>query len=221
MRKLTYNFFFSKSGAIRNRDSTHPTNQARRHEMNACVKTTKDQFQVKTKPLTQKDLEIFFGPRSGPGSCVVSSDEEAVKDVVSQDVDADEAVAELVVAVSHDMEAEEAVEELVVAVSQDMEAEEAVYEPVAPVETVGPKLPKRIRPKGVPCQCTVQGCGKQFSSQKTLNIHVAKKHGDHTKAEEKTAHDNALQAKNRKKRRKENPEWREKQRASSAAYRYK
>ena len=173
-------------------------------DKNASVKTTKNRFQVNTKPLTQKDLEIFFRPRSGPGSCVVSSDEEAVKDVVSQDVDA-----------------EEAVEKLVVAVSQDMEADEAVDEPVAPVETVGPKLPKRIRPKGVPCQCTVQGCFKQFSSQKTLNIHVAKKHGDRTKAEEKTAHDNALQAKNRKKRRKEDPEWREKQRASSAAYRYK
>ena len=175
-------------------------------DKNASVKTQKNRFQVKTKLLSQKDIELFFRPRSGPGSCVVSSDEEAVKDAVSQDVDA-----------------EEAVEELVVAVSQDMEAEEAVDEPVAQVETMRPKLPKRKRPKGVPCECTIPGpcSGQQFSSQKTLNVHLSKKHGDHTKAKEKTAHDNALQAKNRKKRRKEDPDWREKERVSSAAYRKK
>jgi len=113
--------------------------------------------------------------------------------------------------------------EVMAALEELVEVMVALEELVVQVETMGPKLPKRIRPKGVPCQCTVQGpcCGQQFSSQKTLNIHFAKKHGDHTKASEKTAHENALQAKNRKKRRKEDPEWREKQKASSAAYRKK
>jgi len=181
-------------------------------EKNASVKTPKDQFQVKTEPLSTKGVELFFRPRSTASrSCVIFLEAEAVEEAVSQDVDAMEGISE---------------------------GEEAVEEPVSQVETVGDspvnvghatttssnprtKLPKRKRQPGIPCKCTFPGacCGKEFNSQKTLNVHVAKKHGDHIKANEKTARDNELQAKNRKKRRKEDPDWRENERARNAAYR--
>ena len=194
----------SKIGAIRHRDSTHPTKQVRRHEMNACVKTTNDRFQVKTKPLTQKDIENFFRPRSGRGSCVLSSD------------------AEPLVPVSLDVEAMAALDEPVVAALPDVEVMVVLAELVAQVEKMGPKLPKRKR-KCVPCQCTVPGpcCGRQYSSQATLAVHFSKQHGDQTKANEQTAHEYALQNKNRTKRRNEDPEYRKKERAKCQAYRAK
>ena len=65
--------------------------------MKACVKTTKDPFQVKPKPLTQKDIEQFFRPRSGRGACVFSSDVEPVVAVLL-DVEAMAALDEPVVA---------------------------------------------------------------------------------------------------------------------------
>ena len=77
--------------------------------MKACVKTTKDPFQVQTKPLTQEDIENFFRPRSGPGSCALSSDAEPVV-AVSLDVEAMAALEEPVEAVSPDVEVMAALE---------------------------------------------------------------------------------------------------------------
>ena len=130
----------------------------------------------------------------------------------------DEAMAALeepVVAVSPDVEVMAALEELV-------EVMVRLEELVAQVETMGPKLPKRKR-KCVPCQCMVPGpcCGQQYSSQATLAVHNSKKHGDQPKADEKTAHEYALQSTNRQKRRTEDPEYREKERAKCKAYRAK
>ena len=182
--------------------------------MNACVKTTKDRFQVQTKPLTQEDIENFFRPRSGRGSCVLSSDAEPLVPV-SLDVEAMAALAEPVVAMSPDVEVMAALEELV-------EVMVVLEELVAEVETMGPKAPKHKR-KCVPCQCMVPGpcCGQQYSSQATLAVHNSKKHGDQPKADEKTAHEYALQNKNRTKRRNEDPEYRKKERAKCEAYRAK
>jgi hypothetical protein len=164
-------------------------------EKNASVKNTKDRFQVKTKPLTQKDIEIFFRPRSGPRSCVVSSDAEPV--------------------VAPDVEVMAALEEI-------LEVKVVLEELVAQVETVGPRLPKRKR-TCVPCKCTVPGpcCGRQFSSKKTLDVHAAKRHGDQTKANEKRAHANVLHSNAQKRRRREDPEWREKERVRGDANRIK
>ena len=183
-------------------------------EKNASVKNTKDRFQVKTKPLTQKDIEIFFRPRSGPRSCVVSSDAEPVVSV-SLYVEAMAALDEPVVAVSPDVEVMAALEEL-------LEVMVVLEELVAQVETVGPGLPKRKR-TCVPCKCTVPGpcCGRQFSSKKTLDVHAAKRHGDQTKANEKRAHANVLHSNAQKRRRREDPEWREKERVRGDANRIK
>jgi hypothetical protein len=51
-------------------------------------------------------------------------------------------------------------------------------------------------------KCTVDGpCfDKEYSSQKSLNVHLAKKHGDQQVAKEKSLHENALQVNSRKKR---------------------
>jgi len=145
---------------------------------------------------------------------VLSSDAEPVV-AVPLDVEAMAAQEEPVVAMSPDVEVMAALEEL-------MEVMVVLEELVAQVETMGPKLPKRKR-KCVPCQCMVPGpcCGQQYSSQATLAVHNSKKHGDQPKADEKTAHEYALQSTNRQKRRTEDPEYREKERAKCKAYRAK
>ena len=168
----------------------------------------KHRFQIKTKPLTQKDLEAFFRPRSQGGSAVNS------------DVEAEEVIEETVVAPG---ETEEPVQELVEAVEAPGETEEPVQELVEAVEAVTTKLRKRNQAPCVPCKCTVAGpCyGQQYSSQATLAVHTANKHGNPIEANEKRLHDNTIRATTQKRRRKEDPQWREYQRARMAAYRAK
>ena len=184
----------------------------------------KHRFQIKTKPLTQKDLESFFRPRSQQGSAV-NSDEDAVSPSVSVVSDTD-VVEEAIVENADAVEAEEAVGGVVEA-EEAVEAkevvDEVVEEVVAPVEAVKTKLRTRNRVPCVPCKCTIAGpCyGQQYSSQATLAVHTANKHGDPTKANEKRLRVNALCATYQKRRRLEDADWREHERERSAANRYK
>ena len=192
----------------------------------ASGKTKGNRFQVMTMPLKQKDLDLFFSPRVRQGSAV-NSDEDAVSSSVASDVEVQEAaVEEAIVETAGTVEVGEAVGAIVEteeAVGGEEVIDEVVEEVVAPVEAVKTKLPKRIRAPDVPCHCTVPGScyGQQYSSKAALDVHTRTKHGDPTKADEKRSRDNVLRNTNRKRRRKEDPEWREHERALSAANRYK
>jgi hypothetical protein len=143
-----------------------------------------------TMPLKQKDLDLFFRPRLHQGSAV-NSDEDAVSSPVESYAEVvEDAVEEEIVETAGAVEVGEALEEVVEAplalVDEPLEElveepiEELVDEAVAPVETVRPKLRKRNQAPCIPCYCTVAGpCyGQQYSSQATLAVHTANKHGD-------------------------------------------
>ncbi|KAJ1482411.1 hypothetical protein T484DRAFT_1747626 [Baffinella frigidus] len=81
-----------------------------------------------------------------------------------------------------------------------------------------PKRKREKRPK-VQCTCDVQGAacfGQRFGDTEYLQKHKKNKHDDIAAAKEKAKHANDLQAKNRNKRRDEDPAFVAMERASNA-----